>query len=915
MKTKFTLLIAILLLSLGVFAQAPDGVNYQAVVRNGLGLPLNTQTVSVRFTIHQGSPTGTPVFQEVQPDTTNQFGLINLQLGSINTAAFSAINWGTGGAYYLQIEVDVVGLGVFEDLGASQLLSVPYALFAKSAATGQQGFNSLIDTVAAPLATCPTGGYQVLIGLDTNANTVLDAIEVTSSFFVCNGSGGAGSNNDTSATNELQSLTTAGNNLNISGGTGTTISTTAPTIGDVLYWNGTDWVAQAPAPNTDNQILTYTSGTQNLAISNGNAVTLIVDDADNDPTNEIELPATAVLNQVLTWNGSAWVAQNAGAGADNWGSQVVITDVTLTGDGTAGTPLSGFDGNYTSLTGAPTNVSSFTNDAGYLTTFTEVDGSITNELQTISKTGSTVTLSNGGGSFNDDINDADFDPTNEIELPATAVLNQVLTWNGSAWVAQNAGAGADNWGSQVVITDVTLTGDGTAGTPLSGFDGNYTSLTGAPTNVSSFTNDAGYLTTFTEVDGSITNELQTISKTGSTVTLSNGGGSFNDDVNDADADATNEYNTAFWVNGANLELTDGGGTFSVPLSSLSPAVLWLTNGSDIYNSNVGNVGIGTNSPIFPLHVNTSTQDRAGYFINSTISNTATGKFGVYAIASGGGTGDNIGGWFDASGTGTGINFGVVGQALGTTAENRAVYGNASGGTTNWAGYFDLGNVYINNNLGIGSTTPGMVAGSTNYLTIASTGPYAAGSVAALELKGNTNSGNSTATRIDFLNGLGTNNIARIETMTSGVSTGEGQMLFYTNGGTLSEAMRITEDGNVGIGTTNPVGALDVNGEINNNARSGMANLVPIAYGQVGSGGTIANAGTGNWTVVFNGTGSYTVTVTGETITGSSHIVFLTLFGSSGFITYQAPFGTIIVSTDNTSGANANSSFNFIVYKQ
>ena len=182
-------LVLILALPLSLFSQVPDGVNYQAVVRNGLGLPLNTQTVSVRFTIHQGSPTGTPVFQEVQPDTTNQFGLINLQLGSINTAAFSAINWGTGGAYYLQIEVDVVGLGVFEDLGASQLLSVPYALFAKSAATGQQGFNSLIDTVAAG-ASCPNGGYQVLLGLDTNANTVLDPVEVTSSFFVCNGSSG-----------------------------------------------------------------------------------------------------------------------------------------------------------------------------------------------------------------------------------------------------------------------------------------------------------------------------------------------------------------------------------------------------------------------------------------------------------------------------------------------------------------------------------------------------------------------------------------------------------------------------------------------------------------------------------------------------------------------------------------------------
>jgi hypothetical protein len=176
-----------LLSAQSLFSQTPNGVNYQAVVRNSVGLPLGNQSVSVRFTIHQGSPTGTPVFQETQLTNTNQFGLINLELGSVNTAAFSSINWATGGAYYLQIEVDA-GFG-FDDLGASQLLSVPYALFAKSAATGAQGYNSLLDTVSAG-ASCPNGGYQVLLGLDTNANTVLDPVEVTSSFFVCNGTSG-----------------------------------------------------------------------------------------------------------------------------------------------------------------------------------------------------------------------------------------------------------------------------------------------------------------------------------------------------------------------------------------------------------------------------------------------------------------------------------------------------------------------------------------------------------------------------------------------------------------------------------------------------------------------------------------------------------------------------------------------------
>ena len=92
------------------------------------------------------------------------------------------------------------------------------------------------------------------------------------------------------------------------------------TTNDVLTWNGTAWVAQ---------------------VNDG------VDDADNDPTNEIELPSTGTTNDILTWNGTAWVAQ-----------------------------------------------------------------------------------------VNDGVDDADNDPTNEIELPSTGTTNDVLTWNGTAWVAQ-----------------------------------------------------------------------------------------------------------------------------------------------------------------------------------------------------------------------------------------------------------------------------------------------------------------------------------------------------------------------------------------------------------------------------------------------------------------------------------------------
>ena len=96
-----------------------------------------------------------------------------------------------------------------------------------------------------------------------------------------------------------------------------------------------------------------------------------------------------------------------------------------------------------------------------------------------------------------------------------------------------------------------------------------------------------------------------------------------------------------------------------------------------------------------------------YILNNTSSNSTFGKFGVYANVDGGGSGDNVGAWFDALGNATGINYGVAGYASGTNGENRGVFGAANYGTSNWAGYFADGDVKVENKLVIGSnTSPG-----------------------------------------------------------------------------------------------------------------------------------------------------------------------------------------------------------------
>ena len=133
---------------------------------------------------------------------------------------------------------------------------------------------------------------------------------------------------------------------------------------------------------------------------------------------------------------------------------------------------------------------------------------------------------------------------------------------------------------------------------------------------------------------------------------------------------------------------------------------WTISTNDMYSSNSGKVGIGItnfNTNLGKLNITTDANSKRGlYIINNTSGNaTNFGKFGVYAMVSGGGTGDNQGGWFDANGQGTGINIGVGGLASGNAGENRGVYGSAQSGTSNWAGYFDSGDVKIKNKLVIG----------------------------------------------------------------------------------------------------------------------------------------------------------------------------------------------------------------------
>jgi len=120
-------------------AQAPQSINYQAVVRDNVGTILSTHAVGTRFTIKNGNE-GEVLYQETVHLMSNQFGLITHGIGSGTpvVGTFSAISWGTVNAW-LEVDMDVNGGTNYSPMGSSQLLSVPYALFAATGNIGPQG--------------------------------------------------------------------------------------------------------------------------------------------------------------------------------------------------------------------------------------------------------------------------------------------------------------------------------------------------------------------------------------------------------------------------------------------------------------------------------------------------------------------------------------------------------------------------------------------------------------------------------------------------------------------------------------------------------------------------------------------------------------------------------------------------------
>jgi uncharacterized protein (TIGR02145 family) len=136
-----------LVITLITNAQAPQGFNYQATVRNSAGALIANQNVYFKFNVMLNSATSVPVFSETHYVPTDDLGQVNLVIGTgtATTGSFSTINWASG-SHYLGIELNT-GAG-YVAMGTTQLLSVPYALYANSSGNSQAATPSLASVLA-----------------------------------------------------------------------------------------------------------------------------------------------------------------------------------------------------------------------------------------------------------------------------------------------------------------------------------------------------------------------------------------------------------------------------------------------------------------------------------------------------------------------------------------------------------------------------------------------------------------------------------------------------------------------------------------------------------------------------------------------------------------------------------------------
>ncbi|MET0571081.1 MAG: hypothetical protein ABWZ79_06620 [Pedobacter agri] len=242
-KNLLSLLAVILVTGISVvFAQAPQQFNYQGALRNADGSVVANKNIALRLSILNGSDQGAVQYTEVRNLTTTSLGMYNVAIGGTGAVSssnnFNTINWGAG-LKYLKVEVDLNAGSNFVSAGTTQLLSVPYALYAANATAGADGKSA----------------YQIWLDAGNTGSQVdfLNSLKMS----------GQSANGDLSGTFPSPSV------IKIQG---VSISAVAPSLGQVLQFNGASWVPATLPANTGADVVT--SQPDIIALTNSSGAAL-----------------------------------------------------------------------------------------------------------------------------------------------------------------------------------------------------------------------------------------------------------------------------------------------------------------------------------------------------------------------------------------------------------------------------------------------------------------------------------------------------------------------------------------------------------------------------------------------------------------------------------------------------------------